>query len=118
MITLKTSAEHKWGKINNLPGLGKTQISAEGTIEVSTMKQAEDLVSLVPDFSILEGGSEESSEELKPQTQEEDLSKVQKPDIGTGSEEDDHDYDEDSEEDITYEADRHQGDLDEQATRE
>lgn len=86
-IVLKTSAAWKAGHINILPILGKVCFSALATIEVESEDIAKEVISLLPEFSVVEAEVKKIIEPEKvapvapapiaPQTQQEDLSKKQ-----------------------------------------
>lgn len=66
MVTIKTSAQYKFGQKNVIPEVGLVQFDEEGKIQVETMEIALELVSLIPDFSIFvdELEKEEKVEEV------------------------------------------------------
>jgi hypothetical protein len=71
MVTIKTSAAYKFGQKNVIPEVGLVQFDEEGKIEVPTMEIALELVSLIPDFSIVYEKVEQKSSEKKEEEKEE-----------------------------------------------
>jgi hypothetical protein len=81
MVTIKTSAAYKFGQKNVIPEVGLVQFDEEGKIQVPTMEIALELVSLIPDFSIVNEEIKQSTKEQEKVEEEKEEEKITTEDL-------------------------------------